>query len=457
MGITRIDHLVVKRLDVQNETVAGGQTYVDLANAATDEKAKVSSGDTTPGFIQEKLLAGTNITLTKNNAGGNETLTIGMSSATPGFTTSVNTTAPNDVIHSAVLQATAASTNADIVLQPKGTGALTARLADGTYLGGNKRGYKAVDLQLELYDNTDVASGDYSVISGGTGSRSTGYGSVCVGGDYNWVDGQWGVVTGGYINRVYAEQSTIVNGRSNTIAATGQFGTVSNSTILGGEYGYITASYSVSLSSGNTIHAKECTVVGGYGNTIIANSFGGSTLVNSTSLNITRPNVTVINGSGTSPKCIGSISYGHKYYPGMLEEVVKPITVTSNATPKEMTLDSGAPRDDDFWPGEYYNFNNRIVVPNDTTYVFEGVFVARRQNGDNESAGYKVTGIIDNNAGTVAFAGTPTVTVIHEDVPAWNLAVTADDTNNALVFTATGEAGKTIHWFGTVRLYALTA
>lgn len=45
----------------------------------TNDKAKVSSNDTTAGYLNGKLLAGTGITLTENNNGGNETLTIAAS------------------------------------------------------------------------------------------------------------------------------------------------------------------------------------------------------------------------------------------------------------------------------------------------------------------------------------------------------------------------------------------
>lgn len=41
-----------------------------------DEKAKVSANDTTSGYLNGKLIAGTNITLTENDDGGNETLII---------------------------------------------------------------------------------------------------------------------------------------------------------------------------------------------------------------------------------------------------------------------------------------------------------------------------------------------------------------------------------------------
>lgn len=42
----------------------------------SDEKVKVSSNDTTAGYLNGKLVAGTGITLTENNDGANETLTI---------------------------------------------------------------------------------------------------------------------------------------------------------------------------------------------------------------------------------------------------------------------------------------------------------------------------------------------------------------------------------------------
>ena len=48
----------------------------------TDEVAKVSSNDTTAGYLNGKLVAGTSITLTENNNGGNETLSIGLGSHT---------------------------------------------------------------------------------------------------------------------------------------------------------------------------------------------------------------------------------------------------------------------------------------------------------------------------------------------------------------------------------------
>lgn len=54
-----------------------GETGLQFQTAvSSDEKAKVSADDTTSGYLEDKLVAGTGITLTVNNPAGNETITI---------------------------------------------------------------------------------------------------------------------------------------------------------------------------------------------------------------------------------------------------------------------------------------------------------------------------------------------------------------------------------------------
>ena len=107
---------------------------------------------------------------------------------TEAYTTSTATTVS--------LTATTPATNVGVAVVPKGTGALTAQVAEGTSAGGNARGQYAVDWQMLRTNATDVASGNYSTIPGGrrctasgqysfaTGFRATasGDGSVCFGG-----------------------------------------------------------------------------------------------------------------------------------------------------------------------------------------------------------------------------------------------------------------------------------
>lgn len=64
----------------------GGNETLEIAAAgpATDENVKVSSNDTTAGKLIDKLQAGTNIILTENNDGRNETFTIAATGSLSG-------------------------------------------------------------------------------------------------------------------------------------------------------------------------------------------------------------------------------------------------------------------------------------------------------------------------------------------------------------------------------------
>lgn len=108
--------------------------------------------------------------------------------------------------------------------------------------------------------------------------------------------------------------------------------------------------------------------------------------------------------------------------------------ITTNATPVTLTVSGGS------------NASEQVILPNDSTYAFTILVVARRTDADNESAGYKFEGVVDRNdsAATTAIVGTVAKTVLAEDTAAWDCDVTADTTNGGLAITFTGEANKTI-------------
>lgn len=94
----------------------------------TDETAKVSSNDTTAGYLNGKLVAGSGITLTENNNGGNETLTIAAAVTSVNGSTGAVTIAAGDTTYPlTVLDAENTSATRDCVTFtiPGGT------LADG--------------------------------------------------------------------------------------------------------------------------------------------------------------------------------------------------------------------------------------------------------------------------------------------------------------------------------------
>lgn len=118
---------------------------------------------------------------------------------------------------------------------------------------------------------------------------------------------------------------------------------------------------------------------------------------------------------------------------------------TTNGTPTQMFV----------MPGTY---SARLILPNDTTWAFSILVVARRTDADNESASYKFEGAIDRNgnAASTALVGSVTKTVLAEDTAAWDVTVTADTTNGALKIEVTGESGKTINWVAFVRTVETT-
>jgi hypothetical protein len=82
-------------------------------------------------------------------------------------------------------------TNSDAVIEPKGLGAITNDQS------GSKRGEYAVDWQRVRNNNSDAATGNFSIISGGSFNRASGAHSVVIGGNNNHNDGDYATVLGG--------------------------------------------------------------------------------------------------------------------------------------------------------------------------------------------------------------------------------------------------------------------
>ncbi len=62
--------------NISLSATSGPNATLTISSTDTDENVKVSSDDTTPGFLNGKLVGGTGITLIEGNGGANETLTI---------------------------------------------------------------------------------------------------------------------------------------------------------------------------------------------------------------------------------------------------------------------------------------------------------------------------------------------------------------------------------------------
>ena len=73
--------------------VASGTPAWSAAAGDTDEKASVSADDTTPGYLDGKLLAGNGVSFTVGSPAGNETLTIAATGGGTGWVVTADDTA----------------------------------------------------------------------------------------------------------------------------------------------------------------------------------------------------------------------------------------------------------------------------------------------------------------------------------------------------------------------------
>jgi hypothetical protein len=97
------------------------------------------------------------------------------------ITETLHTASPNNTVNAEQLAVTGGTTNVDLVLTPKGTGAfIFGPRPDSTATGGNKRGTSALDLQLSRTSADQIAVGNDSVAIGNR-NRSSGVRSVTIG------------------------------------------------------------------------------------------------------------------------------------------------------------------------------------------------------------------------------------------------------------------------------------
>ena len=113
--------------------------------------------------------------------------------------------------NTAVIKAAGADANIGLALMPKGNGAITAQVPDGTVTGGNARGQYAVDLQMVRTANTQVASATYSTVAGGRVNKASATNSTVAGGYVNKASGPYSTVTGGWFNTASAQYSFATN------------------------------------------------------------------------------------------------------------------------------------------------------------------------------------------------------------------------------------------------------
>lgn len=373
-----------------------------------------------------------------------------------------NSTQPAGVGYATITPNTAATTG-DIAIF-SGTSGTPLAVTDSKMLittdgalqstpsGGNARGTKAVDLQVDRAANTQVASGNDSVLSGGINNTASAQQATVSGGSTNTASGVNSTVGGGSTNTASQPTATIAGGSNNN--ASGQ-----QSFIGGGDSN--TASNTgatVGGGTGNTASASRSTVAGGTGN--LANGLdatcgggssnscagAGATIAGGTANTTTAAFSTVPGGEQAAAVNWGQMAHASGVFvnagDAQTSEVIWRATTTDATAGVELFLDGAGA-------------SQRAVVPLNTAWAFVVRVIGRSSAG--VCAVWETKGGIQNNAATVSLINTNTQAVIVDGTGGtWglsaNLAVTADNTNKSLKVAVTGAAATTIRWVAHARL-----
>lgn len=312
-------------------------------------------------------------------------------------TESLVSASPNATNNVVSLAVTGGTTTCDLVLSPKGGGALLAQTPDGTATAGNKRGVQAVDLQQLRASAGQVASGTRSFAAGRSNTASN-LQAFAAGGEGNTASGESALVAG--LNCTASGNYSFAVGSANTASATGS-STFGGSSVASGNY-------SQARGQGTTADANH-SEASGYSSTV-------------------RGIIGSQAHSGGLPSGVGTegSTQRRQFHLSAL---------TTNATASAAT--SG---------GAAASASNQIVLPTDSVFMVTGSAAAKRAaNADTKAWTFKCAA---KNVGGTLTLGTPTVVVEYEDTGAtsWTLALVSDSTNKAMQVQVTGAASQAIVW-----------
>jgi hypothetical protein len=98
---------------------------------------------------------------------------------------------------------------------------------------------------------------------------------------------------------------------------------------------------------------------------------------------------------------------------------------------------------------------NQVIAATDTCVTFHGTVVAM-QNGAQAHAGWEIKGMLVNDGGTTTLALGNVSDMAATNASNWVVALSADNTNNALKIQVTGEASHNIRWVANVHTAEVT-
>ncbi len=285
---------------------------------------------------------------------------------------------------------------------------------------------------------SNTASGVAAIVAGGLGNSATNGYSVVSGGTQNFASGFVSVIAGGSLNQAAKEHATVGGGRQNV--ADGVASTVSggqdnaahfDQSTVGGGGGNLAAGSGATTSGGvgNRAELDLSTVSGGGEN--LAQQFG-ATVGGGVGNQARAAHATVAGGNAnfaTGP--YSSIPGGAQALADQHGQMAQSAGDFSSPGDAQTSVFVLRGQTSIVNPSTSLSLNGlglSLGIEVGRTRTFE-ILVAGRSAGVppnfSLSGGYAVRGVIKNVGGTTRFVGTPTVTELGEDDPAWSVQVTA--------------------------------
>lgn len=319
------------------------------------------------------------------------------------FTEAEATTSPNDTVYVDSLTAAGSTTNADVAIVPKGTGALIVAVPDGTGSGGAKRGAKAVDLQLTRGYYTRVASGANSFVVGADNTASA-TSSIAMGSNNN-ATAVYSIAIGSGCNATSGYNTAIGQNANATGAYSYAFGgsvTASGQeSVCIGSYSTASAIYSTALGRNHVSSGQGSTALGHGANTYT--HYGA---------------MTHAGGSSTA-------QWTRMIYRGN----------TSDATLTSLNAQ------------EYFDdASNTFSLQNQSAYRFKGTIIGK-QSGSTNIACWDIDGLIVRGANAAATTLVVGNVNLISNTPSWGTPVLSANTSlGSLKVQVQGAASTAIRW-----------
>ena len=306
------------------------------------------------------------------------------------------------------------------------TGAIEKALAPGGYAvdeGGNARGPDAVDLQYQRASDERVASGEASSIAGGANNMADGDYAHVAGGAGNEASGLYSHAEGE--GTVASNRSSHAEGYATTASGYRSHAEGDGTTALGSSGSHAEGSWTE--ASGTSSHSEGYgTVASGY--TSHSEGYGAVA---------SRPGQHAFAGGAIAEDPFRGMAQGSR---------LCLMAITADATPAPVVAL-------DVWDGG----SVATVLDDDRAYAVRALVVGKEVGGAG-AAGYALHGLVVRGTGaaSVAFVGTPTVTVLGETDAAWDCALVVDTGLGTVDVQVTGKAATDIRWVANVEWVEVT-